>query len=385
MESSSSVPEPETDAVRDQQARDYERQHNRLFAVRLGLTVVLVLFYLFSGGSAELATGLHARFAGQWWWVNALYLLITFFVFSALLFPLSWYSDHYLEHRYGLSNQSTNSWLADYAKSLCIELPLTTAFFSVVYALLHFAPEIWWIWATGFYILLSVVLSALWPVWIMPLFHSFEELHENELTAAVRRFAEESGLEVVGVYRWGLQEKSATANAALTGLGRTRRIILSDTMLDKYDRDEILAVLAHEVGHYKHGDMWRLMAVGTLLAALGFYVADAVLNALVERLGFAGIADIGAFPLFIFAILVFSVIAMPLGNAYSRRREFAADAYAAKATGTGQPLVSALKKLADQNLADKEPAVWIEFLLHSHPSINRRIARISVDSSTGVA
>ncbi len=373
-------PPPSTDATgdaaRDQRAREYERRHNQLFVVRLGITVLLVLFYLFSGASAELATGLHARFGDQWWWVNALYLLITFFVFSALLFPLSWYSDHHLEHRYGLSNQSMNSWLADYAKGLCIELPLTAAFFSVVYALLQFAPDAWWIWATGFYVLLSVVMSALWPVWIMPLFYSFEELREDEVTAAVRRFAEEAGLKVVGVYRWGLQEKTETANAALTGLGRTRRIILSDTMLDKYDRDEILAVLAHEVGHYKHGDMWRLMAVGTALAGLGFYVADWVLNALVARLGFAGIADIGAFPLFIFAVLVFSVIAMPLGNAYSRRREYAADAYAAQATGNATPLATALHKLADQNLADKEPAAWIEFLLHSHPSINRRIARI---------
>ncbi len=364
-----------TDVDRDQRAREYETLHNRLYGVRLGLTVLLVAVYLLSGSSAELATGLQARFGAHWWWTNAVYLLVTFFAFAALLFPLSWYGDYHLEHRYGLSNQNLNGWLADYIKSMVIELLLGTAFFSVIYALLHFSPHWWWLWATGVYVLLSVVLSALWPVWIMPLFHSFEELKESELTAAMRRFVEAAGLQVVGVYRWGLEEKSETANAALTGLGRTRRIILSDTMLDNYDREEIIAVLAHEAGHYKHGDMWRLMAIGTVLAAAGFYLADVVLHALVDHFGFAGVAEIGAFPIFIFALLVFSVISMPLGNAYSRRREYAADAYAVQATGSAEPLVSALTKLADQNLADKEPAAWIEFLLHSHPSIARRIQR----------
>ena len=365
----------ENDTDREQRARDYEAVHNRLFFARVLITVALLALYLFSGASAELAEGLRMRFGDQWWWTNIVYLLVTLFVFSALMFPLSLFSDHYLEHRYGLSHQSLNSWLADYMKSLVIEIPLTTAFLGVIYLLLYASPDWWWLWATGVYVVLSVVLSTLWPVWIMPLFHKFEPLEESELTAAVKRFAEQSGLEVIGVYRWGLEEKTETANAALTGLGRTRRIILGDTMLDKYSKDEILSVLAHEVGHFKHGDMRRLMISGTLLAAAGFFVAHHVLHALVDVLGFYGVADIGAFPVLIFSIFVFSLITMPLSNAYSRRREYAADAYAVRAIGSAEPLVSALTKLADQNLSDKEPAAWLEWLLHSHPSISRRIQR----------
>ena len=367
---------------REERARRYEAAHNRLFVVRLGLTALLVALYGLSGASAELADGLRTTFSDQWVWVNAIYLLVTLFAFSALMFPLSAYSDHYLEHQYELSHQTFNSWLWDYVKSMMVDLLLTTLFLSIIYALLRGFPQLWWLWATGVYVLLAIVLSALYPVWIMPLFHKFEPLASGELTDAVRSFAEREGLRVLGVFRWGLEEKTETANAALTGLGRTRRIILGDTMIDRYSQDEIVAVLAHEVGHYKHHDMWRLMVVGTLLAGAGFFVAHQVLGLLVDRFGFAGVDDIGAFPIFIFALFVFSLVSMPLSNAYSRRREYAADAYAVRAVGEAEPLVRALEKLADQNLADKEPSPWIEFLLHSHPSIKRRIQQaVMVENS----
>lgn len=359
---------------RPQQAREYESIHNRLFVGRIVLTLALIALYLFTGASAALAEGLQTRFGDAWWWTNAVYILVTLFGFSALFFPLSLYSSHYLEHRYALSHQTLNSWFIDHVKELVIELILTTLFLSAIYALLRAAPQTWWLWATVVYVMLSVVLSTLYPVLIMPLFHRFEPLPESDLTKAVHDFATRSGLKVLGVFRWGLKEKTATANAALTGLGRTRRIILGDTMLTDYSQEEIIAVLAHEVGHYKNRDMTRLMVVGTVLAAAGFFAAHLILTALAEQFGFASIADIGAFPLFIVSLFVFSLVSMPLSNAYSRRREYAADAYAVQAIGSAEPLVSALEKLADQNLSDKEPAAWIEALLHSHPSINRRAA-----------
>ncbi len=384
-EPSTTQPDPSKTPDREQQAREYEAIHNRLFVVRIGITVLALVIYFFSGASANLAEGLDARFGDQWWWTNTIYILVTLFAFSALMFPLTLFGDYYLEHRYGLSRQTLNGWFSDYLKELAIDLLLTTLFLAIVYALLRASPDWWWAWTTAVYVLLAVVLSAVWPVWIMPLFHKFEPLDDDALSRAVRAFAEASGLEVLGVYRWGLEEKTETANAALTGLGKTRRIILGDTMLEKYSKEEIISVLAHEVGHFKHRDIARMIVSGTVLAALGFYVAHRMLLLLVERFGFEQIGDIGAFPIFIFALFIFSLISMPLSNAYSRRREYAADAYAVRATGSAGPLVGALEKLADQNLADKEPAPWIEFLLHSHPSIRRRIKhaqRLDEEGST---
>ena len=361
----------------DEQARAYESVHHRLLVARLLILMVVLALYSFSGASVDLATGLASYFGERWWWTNAAYLLISFLGYSALLFPLNWYSEHYIEHRYGLSRQDFNGWVKDHFKGLAIEAPLIVFFFSIIYALLHASPQSWWMWTALFYVFFVVLLSTVWPVWIMPLFHTFERLEPSPLTEAVEQFARRSGIEVLGVYKWGLEAKTSTANAALTGIGKTRRIILADTMLNHYSPAEIIAVLAHEVAHFKHGDLWRLMLMGSTSAVAGFYVAHRMLHAWVGRLpGVDGVADIGGFPLFVFALFLFTLLVMPLSNAYSRRREYAADAYAVRATGSATDLTSALNKLAAQNLANKEPAPWIEFLLHSHPSIARRTAAV---------
>lgn len=357
-------------------AKEYDAIHNRLFALQIVLVVLLLALFQFSGASAALAHGLTARLGdGLWYVANAVYTVVAVFGFSASLFPLSYYTGHVLEHHYELSRESFGDWFADFIKSLLIDLALATVLFSVIYALLRWMPNWWWLFATVFYILFAIVLSTLMPVVIMPLFHKFEPLAEGELTDAVRKMMDDAGIEVVGVFKWGLEEKTSTANAAFAGLGRTKRIILGDTLLAGYAQDEILAILAHEVGHYKNRDTLRLMATGSVLALLGFYVAHLCLTGLAGLLGFAAIYDIGAAPLFVFSLFLFSLVSMPFANMHSRRREFAADAYAIATMGSPDALVSAFEKLADQNLSNKEPAAWIEFLLHSHPSMARRIAR----------
>ena len=368
---STPLPEP----VPEDRAREYEAIHNRLFLVRIVLTVILLSVYLFSGASVYLADGLRNRFGTIWPLVNGVYTVITVFGFAALMFPLSLYSEHWIERRYGMSNQELEGWFVDYLKSLAIELIVATVFFEVIYGFLRYAPGLWWVWATFFYVLFVVVLAAVAPVVIMPLFHKFTPIENPALTEAVKSFVEKAGLKVVGVFQWGLEEKTNAGNAALTGLGKTRRIILGDTLLKDYTQNEILAVLAHEVGHYRNRDMTRLIVAGSLLAAGGFYLAHLFLQALVAKFGFAGPDDIGSFPIFVFCLIVFSLVTMPISNAYSRRREYAADVCAVEMMESADSLVSALEKLAVQNLADKNPAAWIEFLLHSHPSIARRVRR----------
>ncbi len=361
---------------REVMAKEYDAIHNRLFIVQILLVVALLAVFQFTGASAALADGLTAHFGESLWFAtNAAYTAITVFGFAACMFLLSYYSGHVLERHYELSNETFGEWFADFLKSLMIDLVLATLLFSVVYALLRWMPNWWWLFATIFYILFGVVLSTLMPVVIMPLFHKFEPLEEGDLTQAVHAMMEEAGIKVVGVFKWGLEAKTNTANAAFTGIGRTRRIILADTLLSGYSQEEILAILAHEVGHYKNRDIVRLMFTGSLLALVGFYISHLCLTQLSGLLGFSQIYDIGAAPLFIFSLFVFSLVSMPFANMHSRRREFAADAYAIKKMGSPDALVSAFEKLADQNLSNKEPSAWVEFLMHSHPSIARRIER----------
>ncbi len=367
-----------TPSPREALAKEYDAIHNRLFLFQILLVAALLAVFQFSGASATLADSLTARFGeSHWYVVNAVYTAIAVFGFAACMFPLSYYSGHVLEHHYELSNETFGEWLGDFVKSLLIDLVLATILFSVVYALLRWMPNWWWFFATVFYILFAVVLSTLFPVVIMPLFHKFEPLEEGDLTQAVRAMMVESGIKVVGVYKWGLEAKTSTANAAFTGVGRTKRIILSDTLLSGYSQEEILAILAHEVGHYKNRDVLRLMFTSSVLAFVGFYVAHLCLTGLSGLLGIIEIYDIGASPLFIFSLFVFSLVSMPFANMHSRRREFAADAYAVAKIGSPDTLVSTFEKLADQNLSNKEPSAWVEVLLHSHPSISRRIERIT--------
>ena len=366
---------PNEEPAEQERARAYEAEHHRLLLIQMGMTVLAVAAYHFSGASQRLADGVIARFGDRWLLSVAAYLLVTFFGFAVYLFPLGLYSDFQLERKYGLSERTLENWLWEFAKSSVLEILLGVAFFTAIYGLLGAFPHTWWIGATVVYVLFSVVLSALAPLVIIPLFHDLRPLEDAELDAALVDFMKRAGAPVTGVYRWGLGETTNTANAALAGWGRSRRIILADTLLDRYSREEIIAILAHEVGHLRNRDLPRLLAASTLVSGAGFYVAHLVMTRLVGHFGFAGVADVAAFPWLVFSLFVFSIITMPLVNAYSRRREFAADAFAVQSLRTAQPLVSALEKLAGQNLADRDPNRWIEFLLHSHPSIGRRVAR----------
>lgn len=360
---------------RAKSAQKYESIQNKIFLARIILIAGLLGVYQFSGASQALAVGLENRFGEAWYLINALYILVSILGFASLLFPLTFYSEFLLEHRFEQSNQDLKSWVTDYIKSLLIDLLVAVIFFGVIYTLLHFAPQTWWIYACGFYVLFAVVLSIIAPIYIMPLFNKFTPLEESELTTKIEQIMRESGIEVVGVFKWGLEEKTKSANAAFTGLGRTKRIILGDTLLEGYTQDEIIAILSHEVGHYKNKDIGKMLAIGSLMAIAGFYISDLCLHLFSQGLGFDSIANIGAMPLFIFCLFIFSLISMPLSNLHSRKCEYAADEYAVRTMNSANPLISALEKLADQNLANKTPAAWIEFLLHSHPSLGHRIER----------
>ncbi|HEY8241615.1 MAG TPA: M48 family metallopeptidase [Kiritimatiellia bacterium] len=357
----------------DNRAREYEAVHHRLFALRALLTMLAALVFLVSGVSARLAEGLGDGFGMPWPVANAVYLVTALFGATALLFPLTWYSDFVNEHRFGLSRQGFGDWFRDYLKSLVLELFLGTAFFYVLYAVLHWTTAWWWLGATLFYVSFAVVLTAVAPVLILPMFHNLEPLDRQDLTKAVKEFIEREGLKVVGVFSWGLSETTGAANAALAGLGRTRRIILSDTMLEGYTHDEILAVLAHEVGHYRNRDLLRMLALGSAMAGASFYVVQVGASWILRETGMPGLASLTSFPLLALGLMTASLVAMPFFNTFSRAREYAADAYAVRSMGSAAPLVLALEKLSRQNLASRSPSPLVEFLLYSHPSLDRRV------------
>jgi STE24 endopeptidase len=244
----------------------------------------------------------------------------------------------------------------------------------VLYFLLRRAGEWWWVGAGLFFLLFGVAMSALFPVLILPLFYKLQPLENDSLRQKLTALAQQVGAKVLGVYRMGMSEKTKKANAAFAGLGSTKRIILGDTLLDKFAEDEIEVVMAHEMAHYKHGDITKMIAWGTATTFVGLKVADLGLRWGMAQFGYREVWDIAAFPLLALCLFVFGLVVMPLNNAFSRSREWKADAAALELTSNRDAFIRAMRKLGDQNLADLSPHPLIEFLLHDHPSLARRIA-----------
>ncbi len=362
------------DPERQQKAKEYARIRHRLLVADLAIGAIYVLVLLFSGLSAWFKAQL-LLVTSHPLVVIALYFVAFSIIYGLLDFPLSYYGGYVLPHRYGLSTQSLKGWLADQAKGAALGLGIGLVAMEVMYYLLRAFPSIWWLLTGILFLFFTIVLANLAPLLIVPLFFKFRPLEDEELVSRLISLAEKAGARVRGVFTIDLSAKTTAANAALMGLGNTRRIVLGDTLMEKYDPDEIETILAHELGHHVHGDIWSGIAVQAALTLVGLFLADRLLRWGVARFAFQGLADVAAFPLVAMATGGLAVLAMPVANAYSRWREGLADQFSLEMTDKPQAFISAMTKLANQNLAEAEPEPWAEFLLYSHPAIGKRIKR----------
>ncbi|MFY9740978.1 MAG: M48 family metalloprotease, partial [Candidatus Sulfotelmatobacter sp.] len=303
------------------------------------------------------------------------------FIGKLLGFGLDYYGFR-LEKQFQLSNQKLRSWLWDESKGFLVGLVLGGVVVELVYFLIRQWPQHWWILAWAIFMVLFIVMAQLAPVVLFPIFYKFEPLENEDLRRRLVLLSEHAGTRVRGVYRWKLSEKTKKANAALTGLGNTRRIILADTLLDNYAPEEIEAVLAHELGHQVHRHILKSILVQAGITLLGFWAANWVLHYAVDHHMFEELSDFANLPLLAITATVISVLLMPALNAYSRFNERQADRYAFESIATVEPFISSMNKLASQNLAERTPSKWIEVLFHSHPAISKRVAAAEAWSRT---
>ncbi len=362
------------DPERQRQARVYARLQRRLEVIDMLFGGAYALAWLAFGWGKALGASLAGLTASPWL-LPPLFALAFGAVYFILDVPLSYYAGFSLPHRFGQSNQTRSGWAADQLKGMAVSLPLGLVLLEVIYFLLRSDPQTWWLWVAGVLLVFQVLLANLVPVLIMPLFNKYVPLGEEhaDLAARLMRLAERANTKVQGVYKFDMSRRTRSANAALTGLGSTRRIILGDTLLSEFSADEIETVLAHELGHQVHRDIPVGIAIETVITLVGLYLISLVLNLGVVWFGLAGPADPAALPLLVLALGLYGVITMPLTNAYSRWRERRADEYALEATGNGPAFASALTRLANQNLAEVDPEGWVEFVFYSHPALARRI------------
>jgi STE24 endopeptidase len=368
-------PAPTLDPERQTKAKAYARLRRRLFFVNLGLSGMATLAWLIFGWSAALKGGL-LTFTRNDWLLVAAFGAIFYLSFAALELPLEYYSGFVLPHRYDQSTETLGGWAKDQLLGLLLTAVIGLPLLEGIYWLLRVTGPLWWMWAAAGYVLLAVSLSSLAPVIILPLFNKYAPLGEEhaELAARLTALAGRAGTKVNGVFRFDMSKRTKAANAALTGLGQTRRIILGDTLLDEFTTDEVETVIAHELGHHVHRDIPMGIFLSAVVALASLYLASLALNRGAATFDFSGPADIAALPLFALTLGLFGLITLPLNNAFSRWREVRADRYALEATRNPQAFANATTRLANQNLAEADPEPWVVFLLYSHPPVRDRVA-----------
>ncbi|MQA31307.1 MAG: M48 family metalloprotease [Luteitalea sp.] len=356
----------------------YQRLKRRVGVLTLAWSVLFLAGVMASGVSnalRELAAGaapsgpeaVHVPL------VAAIYVVLLMGLHEACGLPLAFYGGYVLERRYGLSNEPLRVWLWDQVKSLAIRVPLAVVAAGVVYAFIGRSAGGWWLPSGAAFAVLVVGLANLGPVLLLPLFYSVKPLERESLRRRLITLAERAGARVLGAYEWGLAEKTKKANAALAGLGSTRRILVSDTMLAEYSEDEIEVVLAHELAHYVHNDIWKGLVLESALILGGFYVAARLLEWSVPVFELAGPADPAGLPILLLGAGAVSLVTLPVARALSRAYERSADMFALKLTNNPAAFVSAMRRLAVQNLAEDQPSKIVEWLFYSHPPIRERI------------
>ncbi|MBZ5656758.1 MAG: M48 family metallopeptidase [Acidobacteriia bacterium] len=356
------------------ESRHYNRVKRWLGVADFGVGLTLLIVLLATGWTGALRDIAYRTASQNYSYAVFLYVLMLVVISKLLGLPFEYYGFQ-LEHHYHLSNQKLRSWLWDEFKSFLIGLILATVIVELLYMLMRREPQHWWLIAWGVFLGLFVLLAQLAPVVLFPIFYKFEPLDNEELRRRLIVLSERAGTRVRGVYKWHLSEKSKKANAALTGLGATRRIILADTLLDHYSDDEIEAVLAHELGHHVHRHILKSIFVQAAITLFGFYLANEVLLYAIERFNmFDTMSDFANLPLLILVSSVLSFLLMPALHAYSRFNERQADRYCFQSVASVEPFISAMTKLAEQNLAEKTPSRWVEWFFHSHPAIAKRVA-----------
>lgn len=356
------------------QARQYNRIRRRLSIADTVVSVALLIVLLLTGWTRVLRDA--ALDFSRHHYALAVFFYVVMLALLAKLLGLGFdYYSFRLEHRFQLSNQKLRSWVRDELKGFAVGLVLGSIIVELLYLIIRGFPVMWWLLAWAAFIALAIFFAQLAPVLLFPIFYKFIPLENDELQERLVQLCRRAGAQVRGVYEWKLSEKSNKANAALAGLGATRRIILADTLLENYSADEIEAVLAHELGHHVHRHIFKSIVLQMATSLIGFYLANVALRyAIEQRHMFEETSDFAALPLLALVSTALSLLLLPALNAFSRHNEREADQYCWRSITSVEPFVSSMNKLSEQNLSERQPSRFIEWAFHSHPAVSKRIA-----------
>ncbi len=357
---------------RQRQAKRYEGIKRIIQISESILTLLLLIAFVYSGYSVHLRNWVRGYLDHPYLQL-LLFTVVVGAAFTIISFPINVFSTFWLEHRFKLSNQTFAAWLWERVKGWLVGIVVFIPILLIFYYFLRNFPDMWWLLTAIVLFFVSVIIGRLAPQIIFPLFYKFEPLQVDDIKQRMQKLAETGNFNLNGVYRFNMSKTTKKANAAFTGIGKSKRIILGDTLLDQFSADEIEAVFAHEVGHFVHRHIWLGMAVSTISSFLSLYVAHRLYMLFIANDAFTGVDDLAALPFLSIILTLIAFVTTPLTNALSRRHEWQADRYALQHASQPAAFVTAIKKLSEINLTDTDPHPLLETLFHSHPSVRRRV------------
>jgi STE24 endopeptidase len=355
-----------------ERAKAYNKKKIILMIADMAIQLLLLNIIAFSGVSAWAVDCIRTIIAGDYL-LFLVFLALMGICMSAASLPIDFYASYVVEHRYELSNQTVPAWILERLKSTGLSLALGIPVALAFYYFLKMSGPLWWLYFSSLLFIIAVLLARLAPVLIFPVFYRFRPLSDPSVEEKIRRVLDASRIRIKGIYSFNMSKDTRKANAGFAGMGRSRRIILSDTLLEGFTPDEIAVVFAHEAGHYMKRHIAKNVFLGGAIIYVSLFLCGTLYEATITRMGFPQTAEIAALPVLFLYLSVFGVLAMPATNAVSRRYEREADRLALELTGDTGSFISAMEKLASQNLSEREPHPLVEFFLYSHPAISRRI------------
>lgn len=354
------------------EAQAYHRIKDRLFFVGLFLNLAVFAFLLISGLSVQLRD-LSSGFSPNFLVINSFYITLFALGMYGIHFPLNLFEGFFLEHKFKLSKQSFASWLAEDFKKGVLSFLILLLLLNVIYLALRQWPGTWWLAAGGFWLLLTLILAKITPTVIIPIFYKYSRIENDRLRTKVLALFERCGLPVKDVYVINFSVKTKKANAFICGLGKNRRVVLTDTLVSDFSPEEIETVVAHELGHYKHRDIVKITLVHSAVILASFFLISKLLQATLPEFGLTRMDDIAFFPMMALAFLVLGLLVTPFLNAYSRGLEVQADKFSLMLTNDAAGFISMLRKLGTMNLAEFRPSLWKEIFFYDHPPIAKRL------------
>lgn len=357
---------------------DSKKYNNTKLAIGIVKAIVsFILLYLFIALGYSLSLQKYVQTFTENSYLVFMIFVFVIGIFSSILFmPINIYTGFYLEHKYNLSNQTFYKYSLENVKSMLVGLVIGIPILLLFFFVINQFGDLWWLVFASAMFFISVVLSQLFPILILPIFYKILPLNDEELKTRISNLAKGAGINVENVFSFDMSKNTKKANAAFTGLGKTKRIILGDTLLNDYTKDEIETVIAHELGHYKHKHIIKNLIFGTVSSFLTFFIISMLYKNSLSWFDFENITQVAALPLLSLWAMIVGLIQSPIGNILSRKYEYEADRYSIESTLKPDSFIKTLNKLTDQNLGDREPHPFVEWFFYSHPSIKNRINAI---------